>query len=135
MSMSKKEPISLHHKPDTRLCLNCGFPNRVSDKLCMYCKASLSEETGLLSWIRQTYLILRWRWQLKERRDKANGFSQSYLPILKIFGYFFIGLLLFMVGLYFVSTGLTDSSFSSGLIGMLFLFYGFFTLKSVFIRK
>ncbi len=133
--MSKKEPISLHHKPDTRLCLNCGFPNRASDKLCMYCKTSLFEETGLLSWIRQTYLILRWRWQLKERRDKSNGFSQSYLPILKFFGYFVIGLLMFMVGLYFVSTGLAESSFSSGLIGMLFLFYGFFTLKSVFIGK
>ena len=74
VSMSKKEPISLHHKPDTRLCLNCGFPNRASDKLCMYCKTSLFEEASLLSWIRQTYLILRWRWQLKERRDKANGF-------------------------------------------------------------
>ena len=133
--MPKKEPISLHHKPDTKLCLNCGFPNRASDKLCMYCKTSLFEETGLLSWIRQTYLILRWRWQLKERRDKNNGFFQSYLPILKISGYFVIGLLLFVAGLYFVSTGLTDSSFSSGLIGMLFLFYGFFTLKSVFIRK
>ena len=46
-----------------------------------------------------------------------------------------IGLLLFVAGLYFVSTGLTDSSFSSGLIGMLFLFYGFFTLKSVLVRK
>ena len=133
--MSKKEPISLHHKPGTRLCLNCGFPNRASDKLCMYCKTSLFEEASLLSWIRQTYLIVRWRWQLKERRDKANGFSQSYLPILKNLGYFVVGLLLFVVGLYFVSTGLTDSSFSSGLIGMLFLFYGFFTLKSVFISK
>jgi hypothetical protein len=101
----------------------------------MYCKTSLLEETGLLSWIRQTYLILRWRWQLKERRDKNEGFSQSYLPIFKISGYFVIGSLLFVAGLYFVSTGLTDSSFSSGLIGMLFLFYGFFTLKSVFIRK
>ena len=133
--MPKKEPTSLHHKPDTKLCLNCGFPNRASDKLCMYCKTNLFEETGLLSWIRQTYLILCWRWQLKERCDKNNGFFQSYLPILKISGYFVIGLLLFVAGLYFVSTGLTDSSFSSGLIGMLFLFYGFFTLKSVFIRK
>jgi len=101
----------------------------------MYCKTTVFEETGLLSWIRQTYLILRWRWQLKERRDKANGFSQSYLPVLKFFGYFVVGLLLFMAGLYFFSTGLTESSFSNGLIGMLFLFYGFFTLKSVFIRK
>jgi len=133
--MSKKEPISLHHKSDTKLCLNCGFPNRASDKLCMYCKTSLFKETGLFSWIRETYLILRWRWQLKERRDKASVFSQSYLPILKILGYFVVGLLLFMVGLYFVSTGLTESSFSSSLIGMLFLFYGFFTLKSVFIGK
>jgi hypothetical protein len=133
--MPKKEPTSLHHKPDTKLCLNCGFPNRTSDKLCMYCKTNLFDETGLLSWIRQTCLIIRWRWQLKERRDKKNGFFQSYLPILKISGYFVIGLLLFVAGLYFVSTGLTDSSFSSGLIGMLFLFYGFFTLKSVFIRR
>jgi hypothetical protein len=133
--MSKKEPISLHHKPDTRLCLSCGFPNRASDRLCMYCKASLFEETSFLSWIRQTYLILRWRWQIKERYNKANGFSQSYLPILKILGYFFVGVLLFTLGLYFFSTGLTENSFSSGLIGMLFLFYGFFTLKSVFIRK
>ena len=135
MTKPKKEPELLHHKLDNKLCLNCGFPVRESDRNCMYCKTNLLEEGGLVFWIRQTYYILRWRWQLKQRRERVEGFPGTYLPLLKLLGYFAVGLTLSVSGLYLFSTALNENSFSSGLIAALFLYYGVFTLKSVFVKK
>ena len=69
MDKPKKEPVTLSQSPDSKLCLNCGFPNRNKDIQCMYCRTSLIEDNGLFNWVRQTYYILRWRWQLKQKRD------------------------------------------------------------------
>jgi len=135
MDKPKKEPALLHHKPETRLCLNCGFPNRDSDKRCMYCKSSMVEDAGLISWVRQTYYILRWRWQLKQRREKADIAPKSHLPFLKLLGYFSVGAILSGVGLYWFSSALNEKSFSSGLVAVLFLSYGIFTLRSLFTKK
>ena len=135
MDKPKKEPALLRQKLETKLCLNCGFPNRESDKHCMYCKNSMLDETGLISWLRQTSYILRWRWQLKQRREKIDGTSGSHLPLLILLGYFFIGAILCGAGLYLLASAVTENSFSSGLIAVLLLFYGVFTLKSLFEKK
>lgn len=135
MDKPKKEPTLLHHNPETRLCLNCGFPNRDSDKHCMYCKTSIVEDAGLIPWIRQTYYILRWRWQLKQRREELDTAPKRSLPFINLLGYFVIGSSLSGVGLYLFSSAVTENSFSSGLISVLFLSYGFFTLKSLFTKK
>ena len=92
MDKPEKDPALFRHKLETKLCLNCGFPNRESDKRCMYCNASILEEVGLFSWVRQTYYILRWRRQLKQRRKKVDGTSETNLPNLNLLGYFFIDL-------------------------------------------
>lgn len=92
MSKPKKDSTLFHSKLNDRLCLNCGFPNRESDRHCMYCKNPLLEEDGLVSWVRKTYYILRWRWQLKQRRDRMDSLSGAHLPILRLLGYFIIGL-------------------------------------------
>ena len=135
MKKAKKDLAPPHRHQETKLCLNCGFPNRKSDRHCMYCKSSLLEEGGLVHWIRETYYILRWRWQLKQRRHRIDSPSGTYLPILKLLGYFIVGLTLSALGLYLFSEALADSSFSSGLIASLFLYYGILTLKSVFVKK
>ena len=135
MSKPKKDSTFFPGDLDDKLCLSCGFPNRKSDRNCMYCKSSLLEEGGLVSWIRETYYILRWRWQLKQGRHRIDSPSESYLPTLKLLGYCIIGLTLSTLGLYLFSEALADSSFSSGLIASLFLYYGVLTLKSVFIKK
>ena len=135
MDKPKKEPALLRHELETKLCLNCGFPNRESDKRCMYCKNSMLEETGLVSWVQQTYYILRWRWQLKQRREKIGSTSGSNLPPLNLLGYFIIGVMLCGAGLYLFASAVTENSFSSGLIAVLLLFYGIFTFKSLFIEK
>ena len=135
MDKPKKEPLLSCHKLDVKLCLNCGFPNRESDKTCMYCKTSMVEEAGLISWIRQTYYILRWRWQLKQRRKKKDGAPGKHLPLLNLSGYFVVGIVLSGIGLYLFSSAITESSFSSGLIAVLLLFYGAFTLNSLFAKK
>ena len=135
MPKPEKDSTLFPGELDDKLCLNCGFPNRKSDRHCMYCKSSLLVEEGLVPWIRETYCILRWRWQLKQRRHRIDSPSESYLPTLKLLGYCIIGLTLSTLGLYLFSEALADSSFSSGLIASLFLYYGVLTLKSVFIKK
>ena len=135
MSKPKKDSTLSHSKLNDRLCLNCGFPNRESDRHCMYCKNPLLEEDGLVSWVRKTYYILRWRWQLKQRRDRMDSSSGAHLPTLRLLGYFIIGLALSASGLYLFSEALADSSFSSGLIASLFLYYGILTLKSLLVKK
>ena len=135
MPKPKKDSTLFPGELDDKLCLNCGFPNRKSDRHCMYCKSSLLVEEGLVPWIRETYYILRWRWQLKQRRHRIDSPSESSLSTLKLLGYCIIGLTLSSLGLYLFSEALADSSFSSGLIASLFLYYGVLTLKSVFIKK
>ena len=135
MPKPKKDSTLFPGALDDKLFLNCCFPNRKSDRHCMYCTGSLLVEEGLVPWIRETYYILRWRWQLKQGRHRIDSPSESYLPILKLLGYFIIGLTLSTLGLYLFSEALADSSFSSGLIASLFLYYGVLTLTSVFIKK
>lgn len=133
MDKPKKEPIALRNRQEQRLCLNCGFPNRPSDTHCMYCHASVVEDKGLVSWFRQTYYVLRWRLQLKQKRENFD--NQPQKKILRFAGYFMIGLILSLAGAYFAFTSLADNSFTNGLIAVLLLLYGFFTFKSLFSGK
>ena len=135
MDRPKKEPPLSHQRSEPKLCLNCGFPNRESDKRCMYCNTSVLEGQGLFSWVRQTYYILRWRRQLKQRRGKVDVTFGSNLPPLNLLGYFVVGAILCGAGLYLFASAVAGNSFSSGLIAVLLLFYGIFTLKSLFIEK
>ena len=133
MDKPKKEPIALRHQQEQKLCLNCGFPNRLSDTRCMYCSASVAEDKGLIAWLRHTYYVLRWRWQLKHKRENLD--HQPRKKVFSFVGYFMIGLVLTLAGAYFFITSLADHSFTSGLIAVLLLLYGFFTFKSLFSQK
>ena len=117
MDNPKKEPALLRHKLETKLCLNCGFPNRESDKRCLYCKTSLLEETGLISWVRQTYYILRWRQQLKQRRDNVNDAPGNNLSSLSLLGYFILGAILSGAGFYLFAS--VSSPFCLSYMGFL----------------
>ena len=99
MDDSQKEPITLSGKQDLKLCLNCGFPNRNTDSYCMYCRTSLIEDGGLINWIRQTYYILKWRRQLKQKRGEIEK-SESKTPFYRTGAYFFMGLLLSGMGIF-----------------------------------
>ena len=134
MGKSKKEVVPIRAKQETKLCLNCGFPNRESDKRCIYCKLSIVEEDSFVSWIRQTYYILRWRRQLKQISNKSAANKKSLL-FRKHLGYFALGSILGGVGLYLFAKAITENSISSGLIAGLFMFYGFSTLRSLFVAK
>ena len=87
MDKSKKEPVILNQSHDSKLCINCGFPNRNTDTQCMYCRTSLIEDDGLINWFRQTYYVLRWRWQLKQKRDNL----ENKTPVYRSFGFFVLG--------------------------------------------
>ena len=133
MDKPKKEPIVLRHKQEQKLCLNCGFPNRPSDTRCMYCSTSVEEDKGLIAWLRHNYYVLRWRWQLKSKRENLD--IQPRKKVFSFIGYFMIGLVLTLAGAYFFITSLAESSLTSGLIATLLLLYGFFTFKSLFSQK
>lgn len=133
MDKPKKEPIALRQRQDHKLCLNCGFPNRPSDTHCMFCHTSIVDDRGLLSWFRQAYYVLRWRWQLKQKREHLDHNRQK--KFFRFFGYFLIGLMLTLAGGYFFYASLTDHSFFNALIAVLLLLYGFVTFKSLFSSK
>lgn len=133
MDKPRKDPILLNERHDYKLCLNCGFPNRNGDSSCMYCDTSLVEDKGIVSWLKQSYYILRWRWQLKQRRNNLRYASQ--VPLLKGVGFFFLGALITGIGAYLLSMAVSERSFSNSLIAVLFLFYGFFTIKTILFRK
>ena len=131
MDKPKKEPTALKQSQDTKLCLNCGFPNRNTDAQCMYCRTSLIEDSGLFNWFRQTYCILRWRWQLKQKRDNL----ESQTPVYRSFGFFVLGVVLSGVGIFVFTSAMSQNSFSSGLIALLLIGYGVVTLKTLFSGK
>ena len=134
MDDPKKEPITLSGNRDTKLCLICGFPNRNSDIKCMYCRTSLIEDSGLINWIRQTYFILKWRWQFKKKRDGIEK-PVSKTPFYRTAGYFFLGLVLSGIGFFVFTGAVGQNSFSSVLIALLLIGYGFFTIKTLIINK
>ena len=133
MDKPRKEPIALRNRQDYRLCLNCGFPNRQSDTHCMYCNTSLVEDTGFFSWLRQSYYILRWRYQIRQKRENLkSGGGMSWMRGL---GFFSLGILLSFAGVYVFTLSITEHSFTRSLIALVLLGYGFFTLRSLFSRK
>jgi len=134
MDDSKKEPVAINEKHDLKLCLNCGFPNRNTDSHCMYCRTSLISDDGLVNWIRQTYYILKWRRQLKQKQDKKNK-PILKKPLYRTAGYFFLGLVLSGLGLFVFTSAVGQNSFSSGLIALFLIGYGVITLKTVIFNK
>lgn len=132
MEKPGKESILVPKSDNHSLCLKCGFPNRSTDKNCQYCLTSIAQETGLWSWIRQTFYILCWRWQLSQKRDNLNKSSKTVF--LKALGYFLIGVVLSGLGIYIFTLSVAQNSFTNGLIAILFLLYGGFTLKTLFYK-
>lgn len=131
MDKPKKEPVTLNQNQNSKLCLNCGFPNRNTDSHCLYCRTSLIEDSGLFNWILQTYYILRWRWQLKQKNDSL----ESKGPTCRVFVFFIIGLILSITGIFVFTSALSQNSFSNGLIALLLIGYGVVTLKKIFSSK
>jgi hypothetical protein len=134
MEDPKKEPIAISRNQDSKLCLNCGFPNRNTDSKCMYCRTSLTEDAGLINWLRQTYYVLRWRWQLKQKRE---GIEKPIFktPFYRKAGYLFLGLVLSGSGIFVFTSAVGQNSFTSGLIALLLMGYGVFTLKNLLIKQ
>ena len=127
-----KERIPLNQRQDFALCLNCGFPNHNSSLRCTYCNTSLNKPTGLISWVRQTYLVLKWRWELR-KKDSNN--ENSIFVLSKKLGFLLLGMSFSGFGCYLFVDSLSQDSFSTAIISILLLLYGFFTLKNLFSGK
>ena len=136
MDEFKNEPTPLNQRQDFKVCLNCGFPNRSSDLHCMYCNISLKEDSSLFSWLRQAYCILRWRWELKQKREDLSGGKVKEIALsFKKPVFFFLGVFLSGIGIYLFIYSIEQSSFSNCVISILFLLYGFYTLRTLFFRR
>jgi hypothetical protein len=131
MDKPKEEPVTLYQRQDNKLCLKCGFPNRNSDNQCMYCRTSLIEDSGFFNWILQTYYILRWRWQLKKKRESLESKPKIY----RSFSCFTLGVALSSVGIFLFASAMNQNSFSNGLIALLLIGYGLVTLRALFFSK
>lgn len=127
----KEEPLSFDKQAKIPSCPNCNFPIRRDDKKCMYCNTPL-QTTG---WKLHHYFIrylqqLQWRWRLK----KVNK-SPRYISYFKYFAFLGIGVALTGVGGYLFFVSMLSNNFSSWVISLLFLFYGIYTLKTLFFKK
>ncbi|MFP6637416.1 MAG: hypothetical protein VB778_02180 [Nitrospinaceae bacterium] len=131
MDKPKDEPGVLDQSQGGKLCFNCGFPNRNTDARCMYCRTSLIEDDGLINWFRQAYYVLRWRWQLKQKRDNL----ESKPPVYRSFSFFVLGVILSGMGIFVFTSAISQNSFSSGIIALLLIGYGVVTLKTLFSKK
>ena len=94
----------------------------------------LDEDDGLINWVRQTYYILRWRWQLKQKRVEIEK-PESKTPFYRTGAYFFLGLLLSGMGIFVFTSAVAQNSFSSGLIAFFLIGYGFLTLKTLISKQ
>lgn len=131
MDKPKKEPAILNQSQNSKLCLNCGFPNRKTDSQCMYCRTSLIADNGLFNWLCQAYYILRWRLELRQKRDSLK----RKLPIYRSFGFFVLGVTLSAIGIFVFISSVSQNSFSNGLIAILLLGYGLVTLKKLLVSE
>jgi hypothetical protein len=129
MDDHKNEPVFLNGDTEAKLCLQCGFPNRNTDSACMYCRNSLIAATGLISWFRQTCLVLKWRWELKQK--KHGLIPSARRSVFSIMCYFIAGFLLTAGGVLLLVGAVSNHSFSDGLISVLFLLYGGNVLKTI----
>lgn len=132
MDEQSKEQISLNKREDFNLCLNCGFPNHNSVTRCMYCNTNITKSNGIFSWFRQIFLILKLRWELKKEGPKDEN---PLLLFLKKLGYLILGMGFSGFGFYLFIDSISSNSFSTALISILLLLYGFFTLKNLFSGK
>jgi|SRR3989338_2083135 len=99
------------------LCWKCGFPNKVGDRYCMYCKSPLCRKLNLISRL-ELFLTKR------KGRQKPNRFITLT-----------IGIILFLTGGYLFAKAIFTNSFTNWLFSLIFLAYGIFSVKFFLTRK
>tara|TARA_Y100001960_G_C14626145_1_gene803294 strand:- start:223 stop:630 length:408 start_codon:yes stop_codon:yes gene_type:complete len=134
MEQNQREPTPLNPNQKGKLCFKCGFPNRSTDLRCVYCEVSLEEPSGIFSMFQQTYYVLRWRLELKQKREGIKKNRALFYPV-KFLGYFILGIVLSGTGLYLMIEAVNSNSFSRAIISVLLLLYGLFTLKGLIFRQ
>jgi uncharacterized membrane protein YvbJ len=109
------------------LCWKCGFPNRVGDRHCMFCKAPLNKKLNFISRI-ELYLAQRkWRKALSKRKAGIKG-ANRFIALA-------IGIILFLSGCYLFTKAVFTNSFTDWMISLLFLIYGIFSIRFFLSRK
>ncbi len=87
------------------LCSKCGFPNKIGDTRCMFCRAVLGRK--------ETFFT------------KFEIFSDRIKRLIPLI----IGVVLFSTGCYLFVAAVFAGSFSKWMIAILFLIYGIFSIR------
>ncbi len=132
----QKEPLSINNGPNMLSCPRCSFPIRSEDDTCMYCNEPLRPTGWRLYYFycRRYFQQLQWRRRVKNRagRRKQLPKSNQYIKYFALLG---VGVVLTLIGGYMLVNSVLSNDFSQGVISLLFLFYGIYTLKTLLVRR
>ncbi|MBI3814524.1 MAG: hypothetical protein HY279_08685 [Nitrospinae bacterium] len=109
------------------LCWKCGFPNKIGDTRCMFCRVPLEMGQNLFSRLeifldRKKEKINLWRkGELLNAHRRSNN-TKRFIPLI-------IGAILFSIGCYLFVAAVFTTSFTKWLIAILFLIYGIFSMR------
>lgn len=116
--------------PNVKLCPSCGFPNKDTDTKCCYCETPVNQPASLPpgQWVKWFFSHLKWKWKLKRPSAKGSGTLGAVFT-------FIAGLALCLAGVAIFTFAIFAKSFSKCILSLVFLLYGFFTLKNLFKRS
>ncbi len=113
-------------------CPKCSLPHKMNDTICSFCGERLPGHPTYGEKVRRTIEAAKWRYKLKSPGNKISAVASRAGANLFIL---VLGAVLTGVGGWFFYSAVASSSFSSFLIGALFLFYGVHSIYNLFTKK
>ena len=112
--------------PDTKLCPNCGLPNKSTDTKCGYCETLLRRPDALPpgEWLKSYFSRVKWNWKLRKTRKKNSLVLGKGLTVLA-------GAVLSVIGAILLVSSVFTKNFSNGVLSLFFLLYGISALKGL----
>ena len=105
------------------LCLECGFPNRIGDTRCMFCRTPLEKKINFIS--RLEYFFIRIKLKVHQAKKMFKYRKQKRSKFITLM----VGVLLFLSGSYMFTNALFTNNFTYWMISILFLIYGIFSIN------
>ncbi|VAX19012.1 hypothetical protein MNBD_NITROSPINAE02-1040 [hydrothermal vent metagenome] len=113
-------------------CPNCSLPHKMTDTICSFCGEKLPGHLTYVEKVRRTIEAAKWRYKLKSPGNKASALASRAGANLVVL---LLGVALTGVGGWFFYSAISSSSFSSFLIGAVFLLYGIYSIYNLFTKK
>ena len=115
------EPADSTSGGEYQTCPECECPHVMTDKICSFCGAKLTNRVSLAEKARRGVETARWRYKLSSKSKSPGVLAKK--AVKDIFA-LSLGLGLITIGVWLVAEGGYSKSFSYFIIGLLLLFYG-----------